>query len=399
MNILYVTPYVPSRIRTRPFHLIRALLALGHRVTLVTAAISEEEKIDAAALRDWGIEVDVFRVPKVRSAVNCLGALVTGEPLQAAYAYHPQMARRIRQRLAEEPFDVVHIEHLRAAQMVEAVDGVPTVYDSVDCISLLFEKTLKTSPEWRPRLRARIDLRRTRRYEAQLCTQYGQIVITSRKDKEALEELARRYPLRQGKPAPITVVANGVDLEYFQPTLFDVPRDEKTLIFTGKMSYHANVASVVFFARDILPLIWEKEPDVRFQIVGKDPPEVVQALAVDDRIEVTGTVEDLRPYLAQAAVSVCPAVYAVGIQNKILEAMAMDAPVVCTAAASSSLEATLGKEILVADASETFASLVVRVLNDPVLAEELGTNGRRYVERQHSWEAAASELVRVYGQT
>ena len=107
-------------------------------------------------------------------------------------------------------------------------------------------------------------------------------------------------------------------------------RDGRTVIFTGKMSYHANVAGALYFAHEVLPRIWQRDPQVRFQIVGKDPPQAVQQLARDARIEVTGYVKDLRPYLAQATVAVCPVAYAVGIQNKVLEAMAMQVPVVCT---------------------------------------------------------------------
>ena len=128
-----------------------------------------------------------------RSLGNCLQALATRQPLQAAYAYHPEMARRLRQLLQEQPFDVVHVEHLRAARLGQAVNSVPTVYDSVDCISLLFEQTVRTTPQWRSRLMAMLDLARTRRYEAELLTQYDQVAITSQRDKAALESLADRY--------------------------------------------------------------------------------------------------------------------------------------------------------------------------------------------------------------
>lgn len=394
MRILYTTPYVPSRIRTRPYHLIRELVRQGHLITLLTAAASDMEAQDAEELRGWGVRVEVFLVPRARSLGNCLLALPTQEPLQAVYAYHPAMERRLAERARSGEFDLVHIEHLRAARLVRAVQGIPTVYDSVDCISLLFEQTLQRTPRWKSRLLAALDLARTRRYEAHLLARSDRVVVTSRRDKEALEALARRYLPPSARPAPVTVVTNGVDLDYFRPQ--DGPRDGRMVVFTGKMSYHANVAGALYFAREVLPLIWAQDPEVQFWVVGKDPPEAVRRLARDPRIVVTGTVDDMRPYLARAAVAVCPIPYAVGIQNKVLEAMAMGAPVVCTRAAAEGLEARPGEDLLVADRAAEFAHHVLRVLEDPALAERLAAAGRQYVETRHDWEAIAGQLVAVY---
>jgi sugar transferase (PEP-CTERM/EpsH1 system associated) len=397
MNVLYVTPYVPSRIRTRPYNLIRALILLGHRITLLTSAgSSSEEQQQAHELRGWGVQAEVFPVPLARSLGNCLMALPTREPLQAVYAYHPGMERRLSELVREGTFDVVHIEHLRAARLVRAARGAPTVYDSVDCISLLFEQAAQSGAQLRSRLMTAVDLARTRRYEAQLLTRYNRVVVTSRRDKEALEGLAHRYLPPPTRAASITVVTNGVDLAYFRPRQGAEQRDGRTVVFTGKMSYHANVAAVLYFTREVLPHIWAVDPEVQFQIVGKDPPETVRQLATDGRIQVTGTVDDLRPYLAQATVAVCPALYAVGIQNKVLEAMAMGTPVVSTPAGCAALAADGSREVLVARDQEALAAAVLRIMTDPALARSLSAAGRRYVEAHHNWETGARRLVGVY---
>jgi sugar transferase (PEP-CTERM/EpsH1 system associated) len=397
MNILYVTPYIPSRIRTRPYNLIRALVNLGHRVTLLTAAsTSPEGQEQADELRAWGIRVELFPVSLMRSLGNCLRALPTREPLQAVYAYHSGMERRLTELLSKEIFDVVHIEHLRATRLVRLVKRTPKVYDSVDSISLLFEQTAQGGAQLRSRLMAVVDLARTRRYEAWLLTQYDQAVVTSQRDKDALEELVHRFMPPHARPAPITVVTNGVDLDYFRPQDDTGKRDSRTVIFTGKMSYHANIAAALYFAQEVLPRIWAQDPGVRFQIVGKDPPEAVRQLATDGRIQVTGTVDDLRPYLARATVAVCPALYAVGVQNKVLEAMAMGTPVVSTPAGRAPLAAEEGQEILTAEGEDELAAAVLQVLNDPMLARRLSAAGRQYVEDHHSWEALAQRLVGVY---
>jgi sugar transferase (PEP-CTERM/EpsH1 system associated) len=399
MNILYVTPYVPSHIRSRPYNLIRALIRLGHRVTLLTAAgSSDEEQRQADELRGWGVQVEVFPVPLWRSLGNCLRALPTREPLQAVYAYHPGMKHKLAQLLREETFDVVHIEHLRAARLVRTVNGVPKVYDSVDSISLLFDQAAQASSQLHSRLMTALDLARTRRYEALLLTQYDQVVISSRRDKLAMDELARRYLQPDEQRAPITVVTNGVDLEYFRPQSDTGQRDCRTVVFTGKISYHANVAALLYFAREVLPRIWATDPAVRFQIVGKDPPEIVQQLTADRRIQVTGYVDDLRPYLAQATVAVCPVRYAVGVQFKVLEAMAMGTPVVTTPQTSTALLARKDEHLLVGERADDFAAKVIRLLNDRELVARIGAAGRRYVEEHHDWNHLADRLEQVYRQ-
>jgi len=400
VNILYVTPYVPSPIRTRPYNLIQALICMGHQITLVTAAsTSAEAPKQADELRSWGVAVEVFQVPLLRSLCNCLRALPASEPLQAAYAYHPAMEKRLGQLLQTEAVDVVHIEHLRAARLVQAVRGTPAVYDSVDCISLLFEQAAQKGVQLRSRAMAAADLARTRRYEARLQAQYDHVVVSSRRDKEALETLARRYLPPQTQPAPITVVTNGVDLEYFAPPAAAEQRDERTIVFTGKMSYHANVTGVLLLAKRVLPRVWNQDAQVVLQIVGKDPPAAVRQLAKDRRIVVTGYVDDLRPYLTRAKVAVCTVPYAAGVQFKVLEAMAMGTPVVCTQAAFAGLEGSEGEIALVGDSADALADHILRIQSDPALGKRLAAAGRRYVEIHHSWEAAARRLVAVYENT
>jgi glycosyltransferase involved in cell wall biosynthesis len=306
------------------------------------------------------------------------------------------MARRLAELVSGGRFDVVHVEHLRAARMLRAAGPAPVVYDSVDCISLLFEQAARQGQQLRSRLMTALDVARTRRYEGRLLGWCDQAIVTSERDKVALEKLAVDHPPMGTRPAPITVVTNGVDLDYFRPPPGGAQRDRRTVVFTGKMSYHANVTGALYFAREVLPRIWATDPEVRFRIVGKGPPKVVQRLATDGRIEVTGYVDDLRPHMAEATLAVCPVLYAAGVQSKVLEAMAMGVPVVCTGAAFGGLEARDGVELLVADTPDAFAAAVLRVILDPDLAGALGTAGRRYVELHHSWESGAGRLSQVY---
>jgi len=393
MRILFLSPYPPSLIRVRPFNWIKHLTARGHQIALLALVSSPEEAADLKHVARYCHRAEGIPFPRWRSAWNLLLALPQRSlALQAAFTSSPGMTHRIRQALQRESFDAVHIEHLRGSTYANAVDGVPIVWDSVDCISLLFERTLQSGPSLVSRLMARADLARTRRYEGRQVGQYAATLVTSPEDRDALQDLVRRW----GNPdqAKIVVLPNGVDLAYFAPQ--EMPRQPDRIILTGKMSYHANVAAALFLGQEIMPRVWRRRPDVRLQIVGKDPGPAVQALADDPRIMVTGYVPDMRPFLASAAVAATPIRYGVGIQNKVLEAMAMGTPVVTTPQASTALLAREGEHFLVGESADDFAAKVVRLLNDRNLAAQIGAAGRRYVEAYHDWDRLAARLEEVY---
>lgn len=395
MRVLFLSPYPPSLIRVRPFNWIKHLAARGHQITLLALVSSAKEAADLEEMTRYCHQVEGVPFPRWRPPWNLLLALPRPSfPLQAAYTSSPAMVRRIRQRLQREPFDVVHVEHLRSSTFANAADGVPTVWDSVDCISLLFERTLQSGPSLGSRLMARADLARTRRYEGQQVGRHAVTLVTSPEDQEALQNLVRRW----GDPAAgeIVVLPNGVDLTYFAPQ--EPPRQPDRVIFTGKMSYHANVAAALYLGREIMPRVWQQRPDVRLQIVGKDPVPAVRALADDPRVVVTGYVPDMRPFLAGAAVSATPIRYGVGIQNKVLEAMAMGTPVVTMPQARTALLAREGEHLLIGESADDFAAQVVRLLNDRELAAQIGAAGRRYVEAHHDWNHLAARLEEVYQQ-
>jgi len=190
------------------------------------------------------------------------------------------------------------------------------------------------------------------------------------------------------------VLPNGVDLAYFVPQA--ERREAQTLVYVGRMSYHANVAAVCWFCEAVLPRVWAERPEVQFLIVGRDPGPAVRALGRDPRITVTGAVPDVRPYLARATALVAPMVYGAGIQNKVLEGMAMGTPVVCTPPAAAALAAESGRDLLVSSGSAAFAAAVIRLLGDRALQIELGRAGRRYVAAHHDWAGIVYRLEEIY---
>jgi sugar transferase (PEP-CTERM/EpsH1 system associated) len=409
MNILFVVPYVPNLVRVRSYNLIRFLSEHGNRVTVVTLSSTDAEREDITRLGQICQNVHAVHLPRRRSLWNSFKALPTGIPLQSVYSWHPALANEVQAALAQDQngrpsFDLVHVEHLRGARygqqlVAQSANGhrhkvPPVVWDSVDCISLLFRQASRQSRSYTGRIMTKLELKRTEGYEAWLTTQFDNILLTSPRDEEAFLELLAKYEILSRR-SKFTVLPNGVDLDYFLPDPMQI-RDPCTVVVSGKMSYHANVTMVMHLVNSIMPLIWAKRPECRLLIVGKDPSRELRALNQHPQIEVTGTVKDVRPYLRRATVALAPITYSAGIQNKVLEAMACGTPVVTSPMAVSSLTAKVGRDLLTAQDPEDFAYAVLSLLDNPARCQSLGINGRQYVETHHNWENIAARLELVY---
>jgi glycosyltransferase involved in cell wall biosynthesis len=418
LRILYLVPYAPDPIRVRPYNFIRALKKRGHEITVATLWSSKKEHLYLSKLKSEGIQVIAAPLSRTRAAWNCLRTLPRPTPIQSAYSWQPELLQNVQSAIRQpgSSFDLIHVEHLRGARYgthlasvldperkLSAGDSapkIPMVWDSVDCISHLFEQSSRSSRGTLGRLVTRFELPRTRWYEAWLVGRFDRVLVTSELDRLAmcdlLQQVAPSFNGHVSAMENITVLGNGVDLEYFQP--LGITRTPQTLILSGKMSYHANVTAALHLIDEIMPLVWERFPSTRVQIVGQSPPREIVDLArrYPGRASVTGTVTDLRPYLGQAALAVAPIVYGAGIQNKVLEAMAMATPVVATSKAISALGARNGEAVLVGDDPVSFSEQVIRILRNPAYAERLGRNGRRYVELNHDWNQIAGRLEAIY---
>ncbi len=394
MKIAYFVPYVPNLIRVRPYQLIGHLSALGVEVTVFTITTSQEEIEDAKTLKRLCHDVIYEHQPAWRSYWQSLMAFPSRQPLQSVYSWNPALVERFFKSCgASSSFDVVHVEHLRGSMFGTAIrsrmPSLPVVWDSVDCLSHLFELTLSESRSVFGRLISALELARTRNWEGKMVSAFHHVTITSQAEREAILGLA------SVTPSEVTVLPNGVDMEYFCPGV-ESQRDPEAIVFSGKMSYHANISMADFLVREIMPKIWEKRPSVKLLIVGKDPPANITALQSDPRITVTGTVPDIRPYLQKATVAAVPLVYGAGIQNKILEAMACRTPVVTNMKAMSALQAKPGEDVLVADTSDEFSREILRLIENPSLRQRVGQAGLDYVRKHHNWTVLSGKLLQIY---
>ena len=400
MRIAYIVPYVPNQIRTRSYNLISHLSELGHEVDVFTIGSNDADRRDAELFRSKCAKVVYYHQPVWRSLANAAGASLSSRPLQSVYSWQPDLLKDFVRMFAQKsgfPYDVIHVEHLRGSlyglEIKKRFPNQPVIWDSVDCISHLFKQAAAESTDLFGKLITRFELDRTRRMEGFLLNWFDHILVTSAIDRDALLGLNQNGT----KPAPISVVSNGVDQAFFHPNP-EIQRDIETLVFSGKMSYHANISMVKHLVTDIMPRVWKARPSVRLYIVGKDPSPEVKEFEKNPLIRVTGTVDDIRPFLWRATVAVVPLLYGAGIQNKILEAMATRTPVVTTFKTLAALQVQKGKELLAAQDAEEFAGAVVRLIGDRKLQDTIGDAGVSYVVTNHNWLNIAAGLVNIYHQ-
>ncbi|MDZ7268260.1 MAG: glycosyltransferase family 4 protein [candidate division KSB1 bacterium] len=388
MKILFLTsraPYPPlGGDRLRALHVIKAL-SQQHRVTLLTFASSRAE---AEALRPIAKYVERFETVRLqtrRSYLNCLIGLFSRTPLQVHYYRSAAMRRLIRACLQRERFDLIFVHLVRMADYIHDLDGLPKIMDLTDALSLNYERSAafqNNQPLTAYALAQRVEKRRIRAYEARVVDWFDCNLLISPVDRDYLSRFAAADKVR--------VLGPVVDLGYFH--FYDGPHDPDTIVFMGKMSTFPNQDAVRYFYREIFPLVRQRLPRLRLNIVGVEPSAEILALRRHPGVTVTGYVPDVRPHLQQAVLSICPMRTGAGAKNKVLESMAVGTPVVATALGVEGLAVRPGEHALLADSPQAFAAAIVRLAGNPALRRQLAHNGRALIAEKYSWELVLTQL-------
>lgn len=391
-NLLFLVhrmPYPPNKgDKVRSYHLLEHLRQ-QHRVFVGTFVDDPDDLQHLAALGQRCAGLHAVPLHPRRAKLASLAGLATGDPLTLHYYRDTALARWVDHVVASERIDAVIVFSSSMAQYAARHPQLPVLVDFVDVDSA---KWTDYAPNHRwplSWLYAR-EGRTLLAYERAVARQARHSFFATVKEAELFARLAPECgPLVEG-------MSNGVDANYFAPAADRAsPFDdgETPLVFTGAMDYWPNVDAVSWFSQDILPRLRARRPGLRLHIVGRNPAPAVKALA-SDAVRVTGTVPDVRPYLQHAGVVVAPLRLARGVQNKILEAMAMGRPVVAAAECASALSARAGEDLLAAQTAEDHAAAVFSLLDDPPRAARIGEAGRRCVLAAYSWAAHLQALDR-----
>jgi polysaccharide biosynthesis protein PslH len=390
LRILYLTngfPYPLTSGYLRHYHLIRGL-SERHRIVLYSIVGGDFRAEHVEGLRAYTDGIEVFRsTGRTRSlwkkSLNRLRAVVTSRGAEAAAV---RMARAVRDALASDAFDVVLLSGKRTDPVLGEVDRTPLVVDLCDATSTRLSGTLPfAAPLRRALLTA--ELRRVRQVERRLMAAGSHLLFASRRDRDLL--------LDDHVAAPTIVLPNGVDADYWRRTTPQLGKG--AVIFSGAMSYPPNADAAAFLVRDIMPLVWAEEPGIRVTLVGRDPGEELRSATRDHRVAVTGFVDDMRPHLEAASVFAAPLRFAAGIQNKLLEALAMELPVVTSSVAAAGLETDDGDRppVRIADGAHDFARQILEEVRSVEVDRTPRLDGRRYVTQRFTWDHSVRLLERA----
>ncbi|MFO1362605.1 MAG: TIGR03087 family PEP-CTERM/XrtA system glycosyltransferase [Burkholderiales bacterium] len=382
-------PYPPDKgDKIRSFHLLRHLAA-RHRVFLGTFVDDPADRRHVAALQALCADVCALPLAPRRRRIASLAGFATGEALTLPYYRSAALQRWVDATVAREGIRRGFVFSAAMAQYVLAHAGMRRVLDLVDVDSEKWRQYAagrRGPAAWVYRREAD----RLLRFEAAAAGAFDASLLVTAAEKALF---AARAP---GAAARVHVVANGVDGAHFAPDAAlprPFARDELPVVFTGAMDYWPNVDAACWFASAVLPAVLRAHPRARFHVVGMNPLPAVQALARDPAVAVTGRVPDTRPYLQHAAVVVAPLRIARGVQNKVLEAMAMQRPVVASAECAAALTAVPGAELLVAANAGEFAAHVSRTLAGE--RPGLGEAARARVLGDYPWTRSLELVARL----
>ena len=392
-------PYPPNKgDKLRSYHVLRHL-AKRYRVHLGTFVDDPEDWAHVCTVRDLCAGETLClplspRRAKIKSAI----AFATGEPLALPYYRDARMTRWVEHVIEKHRIKRVVVFSSPMAQYVNELDDLDRLIDFVDVDSDKWKQYADNSGAAMGWLYRREAERLLEFERASAARAIASVFVT-----QAESALFRK--LAGDLIAPVITVENGVDAEYFSPDGVQMPTgwkvgrdapDNHSVVFTGAMDYKPNIDAAAWFSREVMPLVRHQIPDASFWIVGARPTSEVRSFARAGEIHVTGTVVDVRPFLAHAGAVVVPMRLARGIQNKALEAMAMGAATIVSTTSAVALNAVADRDFRVADDAESFARSVIEFLRDPSLRARIGRAGRAAILENYDWSHNLARIDRCF---
>jgi sugar transferase (PEP-CTERM/EpsH1 system associated) len=384
--LIHRIPYPPNKgDKIRSYHLLKHL-AQHYRVHLATFVDDEDDwqhvpKVEAMCTTSHFAKLD-----PLTGRVRSLGAFLGKRALSFDYYRNAGMQDWVDQAMASHNIDRVLVFSSPMAQYAERYPKARRVVDFCDIDSDKWRQYAQQK-SWPMSWVYRREADTLLAYERHVAKTTDASLFVSAPEADLFRTLAPE------SDAKIGYFNNGVDTEYFSPArAYERPygEGERALVFTGAMDYWPNIDAVQFFAAEVFPQLLAADPSLRFYIVGARPAAAVQALAANPGVKVTGTVPDVRPFIHHAEICVAPLRIARGIQNKVLEAMAMARPVVVSGQALEGIDAVPGRELLLADGAAAFIATITGLLAQPDAS--LGAAARAKVESQYSWPANLARI-------
>ncbi|MBI5218655.1 MAG: glycosyltransferase [Bacteroidia bacterium] len=383
MKILVILPRVPYPLekgdKLRAFNQIK-YLSKNHLVHLYAINDTKLHKDAIRVLGSFCYSVTLFNISKISIIINVIKAYFTGKPLQVGYFYNKKAHRQILEVIEKNKPDHIYCQLVRVAEYVKDLK-IPKTLDYQDAFSKGVERRITNAPFYK-KLIFQIEFKRLQKYEQYIFPYFDNKTIISEQDREHIQ-----HPEKNN----ISIITNGVDTDYFKP--FDAKKIYD-LVFTGNMNYPPNIDGAEFLAKNVLPLLLKKYPFIKLLIAGASPSARVLALKSENVI-VSGWVDDMRKCYAESRIFIAPMHLGIGLQNKLLEAMAMQIPCITSDLANNALKAEDNKEILIGKNPEDYVRHISYLTENPEKAQELAMNGYAFVIKKYNWDINNSVLEQI----
>lgn len=366
--------------KLRAFNQIKEL-SKKHQIVLLALNDTKLDEKAKAELQKYCVAISIIKFSKFTIFFNLVRAFFNGKPLQVGYFYFDKAQKKVDELIAKHKPDHIYCQLIRTTEYIKKYPHIPKTLDYMDVFSKGMERRKSTEPFYMKPFLA-MEYRRLKKYESKMFAYFNNKTIISEQDKNFID-----HPQKQN----IVVVPNGVDTSYFKPI---VHKKEFELLFNGNMNYPPNIESVEYLVEKVMPYVWHKLPNTRLLISGATPNAAVLDLA-SDRVVVTGWVDDIRMNFAKSKILVAPMQISIGLQNKLLEAMAMQLPCITSSLANNALGAKPNEQILVADTPEQYARHIIDLLQNDAKAKQIAMNGYQFVVGGFNWQSTTAILEKL----
>lgn len=389
MRVLFLSRWFPAPLnngsKLRVFNLLRGLSG-QHEVDLL--AFADQPEIDLHDPKLRALCADIQAVPWKPfdpGSLQALSGFFDPAPRSVRDTFSSVMAQHIQQATQTKPYDCIVASQVESAAYYRFYRGIPALFDEVE-VGVPYEKVTRARTAWQ-RFRAGLTWAKQRRYLAELLQNFQVCTVVSARERELLRAAVPAHQEIEVIPNCVSVLDYNCVVDSYHSS---------SLIFTGSFRFQPNYDAMVWFINEVYPRIQAQIPDVRLTITGD---EAGKPLPEIPNVVRTGFVQDIRPLIAQSAVSIAPIFQGGGTRLKILEAMALHTPVVATAKGAEGLDVEPNRHLLIADTPEVFADAVIRLLRDLQLRQRLVENAYELVSTQYDWDAVLPRFLKLVQKT
>ena len=356
-------------------------LSKKHEITLIATNFGEVKQEDYNELKKYCKHIHIFKLSPFIQLINLIRSLFSGLPFQVGLFYQPNFKKQIHQIISDLKPDAIYCHLIRMSEYVKEIQGIPKTLDYMDIFSVGMKRRAERS-SFPIKQAATIEFNRLVKYEYDIFSTFNERTIISEQDRELIPHPDKHK---------IHIIGNGVDTNVFYP----IEKEKKyDLLFTGNMGYPPNIESAIYAANQILPEVHKLNPNATLLIAGVNPSKSVLELA-SEKVFVVQDFAHIRDAFAMSRINLAPMLISIGLQNKILQAMAMKMPTVCSPLANNAVQAINGDSIYVANDPKEYAQQIHELLSNPSRALQMSESGYQFVLKHFNWELENEKLEKI----